>query len=193
VADRPFKTVHPKKRAFLAAYAETGNITRAAEMAEMSRPRHYEWLAADADYAQDFAAAEEQAGDRLEQAARARAVEGVQSRRLLLYRGEPLIDWSVPGKWVDEAGEDWQEGTSQGRKQWTGAFLCEVETKYSDTLLIFLLKGARPEKYAERRKIEVSADPRKEAEAIAAEIGKADDPAVVAQIERDLLISQEAR
>lgn len=36
-------------------------------------------------------------------------------------------------------------------------------------------------------------DPRKDAEAIAAEIGKADDPAVVAQIERDLLISQEAR
>jgi hypothetical protein len=36
-------------------------------------------------------------------------------------------------------------------------------------------------------------DRRAEAEAIAAEIGKADDPAVVAQIEQDLLISQEMK
>lgn len=34
-------------------------------------------------------------------------------------------------------------------------------------------------------------DTRKDAEAIAAEIGKADDPAVVAQIEADLLLSQD--
>lgn len=39
------------------------------------------------------------------------------------------------------------------------------------------------------KKVEDVTDHRKEAEAIAAEIGKADDPAVVAQIERDLLIS----
>jgi len=36
-------------------------------------------------------------------------------------------------------------------------------------------------------------DARKDAEAIAAEIGRADDPAVVERIHRDLLISQEAR
>jgi len=35
-------------------------------------------------------------------------------------------------------------------------------------------------------------DHRKEAEAIAAEIGKGDDPAIVGQIERDLLLGQEA-
>lgn len=39
-------------------------------------------------------------------------------------------------------------------------------------------------------RLEVS-DHRADAEAIAAEIGKADDPAVVAQIERDLVLSQE--
>jgi len=33
-------------------------------------------------------------------------------------------------------------------------------------------------------------DPRREAEAIAAEIGKGDDPAIVGQIERDLLLGQ---
>ncbi len=36
-------------------------------------------------------------------------------------------------------------------------------------------------------------DPRRDAEAIAAEIGKADDPAIVAQIERDLLLHQGVR
>ena len=34
----------------------------------------------------------------------------------------------------------------------------EVVKKYSDTLLIFLMKGANPGKYAERRKIEHSRD-----------------------------------
>jgi hypothetical protein len=41
-------------------------------------------------------------------------------------------------------------------------------------------------------RLEATIDHRKDAEAIAAEIGKADDPAVIAQIEKDLLISQEA-
>lgn len=41
------------------------------------------------------------------------------------------------------------------------------------------------------QKFEDVTDKRKEAEAIAAEIGKADDPAVVAQIEADLLLSQD--
>jgi hypothetical protein len=42
-------------------------------------------------------------------------------------------------------------------------------------------------------KTEDVTDRRKEAEAIAAEIGKADDAAVVAQIEQDLLLSQEIK
>jgi hypothetical protein len=56
----------------------------------------------------------EQAGERLEQEARRRAVEG--TKKNVYYQGEP----------------------------------CGVNTEYSDTLLIFLLKGAKPEKYAER-------------------------------------------
>lgn len=35
----------------------------------------------------------------------------------------------------------------------------EVETKYSDTLLIFLLKGLRPEKYRERTDVTISGEP----------------------------------
>ncbi|HET8626735.1 MAG TPA: hypothetical protein VFL91_04920 [Thermomicrobiales bacterium] len=91
---------HLKKRAFLAAFAENGNASRAAALAGVHRAQHYRWLAADPDYAAAFREAREHAADRLEEEARRRALAG------------------------------------------------------SDTLLIFLLKGARPEKYAERRRHE---------------------------------------
>ena len=104
-----------KKRAFLDAYAETGTIKRAAEIAGIERKSHYLWLEKDPEYVEEFKSAREQAGDSLEQEARRRAIEGVP---------EPV----------------WYRGQIVGEIQ-----------KYSDTLLIFLLKGAKPEKYAEKR------------------------------------------
>jgi hypothetical protein len=53
--------------------------------------------------------------------------------------------------------------------------------KYSDTLLIFLLKGARPERYRER--VDMTVDIRREAERVAAEAGL-DPDAVLAEAER---------
>lgn len=53
--------------------------------------------------------------------------------------------------------------------------------KYSDTLLIFLLKGARPDKYRER--VDLTVDIRREAERIAAEHGL-EVEAVIAEAER---------
>ena len=108
------KIPHPKKAAFLAALAEVGNITQAAEIAGLDRKTHYIWMKNDPDYPALYEEAMEQAADRLEQEARRRAVEGVEEP--VFYQGK-------------------QVGTIR---------------KYSDTLLIFLLKGARPEKYAER-------------------------------------------
>jgi len=35
------------KAAFLAAYAEVGNITRAAEIAGVDRTTHYKWIESD--------------------------------------------------------------------------------------------------------------------------------------------------
>lgn len=98
----------------LAAYAQTGNVSAAAKLAEVSRRSHYEWLARDKRYAAAFEEAVDEAADRLETEARRRAVSGVADP--VFYKGEKV-------------------GSIQ---------------KYSDTLLIFLLKGARPEKYAER-------------------------------------------
>lgn len=104
---------HPKKRAFLAAYAECGTIIQAAEIADITRKTHYDWLAEDPDYVKACQDAYLQAGERLEQEARRRAVKG--TKKPVFYKGEE----------------------------------CGTVTEYSDTLLIFLLKGAMPQKYKE--------------------------------------------
>lgn len=109
-----YATLQHKKRAFLVAYSECGNITQAAEAADISRQAHYNWLKEDPDYAVAFVYADEAAGDNLEAEARRRAVEGVEEP--VFYQGEVV-------------------GTIR---------------KYSDPLLIFLLKGAKPEKYKDR-------------------------------------------
>ena len=111
-----------KKAAFLAAYAELGNITRAALAAKVARTKHYAWLK-DPTYAQAFAEAEEIAVEKLEIEARRRAVEGLK-RKKFDRLGLPVMD--------PETGEQY------------------FEHEYSDTLLIFLLKAARPEKYKDR-------------------------------------------
>lgn len=114
------KTLQQKKRAFLAAFAEVGTITHAAELAGIDRQAHYRWLKDDPDYPALFADADEKACEKLEQEARRRAIEGVGEP--VFYKGEP----------------------------------CGTVQKYSDTLLIFLLKGAMPEKYRERYAAELT-------------------------------------
>jgi hypothetical protein len=106
---------HPKKHAFLAAYAHCGQIRRAARAAQCDWKNHYLWLAKDPMYAACFAQAQQMAGDFLEEEAIRRAVDGVQ-------------------KGV------WHQGALVGK-----------ERVYSDTLLIFALKGAKPAKYKESR------------------------------------------
>lgn len=113
---------HRKKRAFLVAFAQCGNVAQAAELAGIHRTTHYDWLGSDPQYAAAFVEAEDEAADRLEQEARRRAVEGVRREKSYYYKGERV-------------GVD-------------------VETDYSDTLLIFLLKGLRPEKYRDNVKQE---------------------------------------
>jgi hypothetical protein len=71
------KVTHPKKRAFLAAYSECANVTRAAQIAGVSRDQHYDWKAKDAAYAEAFALAGARAGDALEDECFRRAQLGV--------------------------------------------------------------------------------------------------------------------
>jgi len=113
------------QKAFLAAYAECGNITLAAKMAKIDRTQHYRWLD-NPEYAKMFQDAEEQAVEMLEREARRRAIEGLKKKKFD-KNGKPVID--------PETGEQY------------------VEHEYSDSLLIFLLKGARPEKYRDRHEV----------------------------------------
>lgn len=62
-------------------------------------------------------------------------------------------------------------------------------TEYSDQLLMFLLKGKRPEVYRER--VDLTVDIRKEAERIAAEAGLEAD-AVLAEAERIIAAGRSA-
>jgi len=109
-----------KQVAFLTAFAATGNIKAAAAIADIGRRTHYDWLSRDEAYRAAFADAVEEANDSLEAEARRRALDGVD---------EPVF--GSLGRGVGSG----QIGTIR---------------KFSDTLLIFLLKGARPEKYKER-------------------------------------------
>ncbi len=109
-----------KKRAFLAAVAEVGNITEAAKVAGVNRKDHYRWLQKDPSYPELFEAAMQEAADLMEAEARRRAVEGVDEP--VFYQG----------------------------------YECGSVRKYSDTLLMFLLKGVRPEKFRENVKQEIS-------------------------------------
>lgn len=118
-AEQSGEMLQHKKRAFLAAYRLCGSITKAAEISDIARKTHYEWMK-DEDYQRAFADAHEEAGDYLEQEARRRAVDGVD---------EPVF--------------------YKGKK-------CGEVTKYSDTLLIFLLNGLKPEKYKQRTTTEHS-------------------------------------
>jgi len=77
-ARNPKPKKNTKQAAFLAAYAETGNITQSAKIAKVNRTSHNLWLKKDDTYQERFDVAHLKACDRLEQEARRRAVEGVK-------------------------------------------------------------------------------------------------------------------
>lgn len=112
----------PKPR-LLAALAETGNITRACELAGVDRRTFYDWRDADPAFRQAVRDAFEAATDALEAEARRRAFDGLLQKKFT-KGGEPVIDPATDEQYF--------------------------EREYSDTLLIFLLKAHRPHKFRER-------------------------------------------
>lgn len=105
-----------RQRRFLEALSETGNVTLAARASAISRPRVYELRAVDDGFAQAWESAEQIAADRLEAEAWRRGVEGVP---------EPLVS---AGRLVSD-------------KDGQPIFL----QRYSDQLLLALLRARRPE------------------------------------------------
>ena len=87
----PFgKIRHPKKRAFLAAMANTASVLRAAQIAGMDRDNHYIWKKKDPDYAAAYEIACMRGVDVLEAEAVRRAHEGVT--KPIFHGGKRAID-----------------------------------------------------------------------------------------------------
>lgn len=119
----------PKKRAaFLEALARTANVTEAAALAGIGRTAAYDWRHDDPVFAAEWEAAVDEAADRMEREALRRAVEGVE---------KPVFGSLGQGLGSGEVGR---------------------VREYSDTLLIFLLKAARPDKYRERQDVKVQGE-----------------------------------
>ena len=132
---KPRKTREDKKRhqqAFLAAFSAIGIMTKAAKAAKVSPCQPYEWLKEDGLHGDEFrrlyAEAEKHAGEALEAEARRRAVDGL--KRFKFHNGTPIIDPETEQPYF--------------------------EYEYSDTLLIFLMKGVMPDKYRERQSVDLN-------------------------------------
>lgn len=121
--------------AFLAAFAETGNITHACKLANVGRSTVYERRDSDAGFRDLMAEAAQDAADALELEARRRALFGVE---------EPVVG-RVGGR---DGDDEWllDPTDPEGERRL-------VIRRYSDSLLMFLLKANRPEKYRERHEV----------------------------------------
>ncbi len=127
MSDSP-QNATPKRRprwakAFLSVLAESGNIRLSCQAAAVDRSTAYRLRSSDETFLAEWEQAQEEAADLLEQEARRRAHDG------------------------------WDEPVFGSMGQGLGSGEIGAVRKYSDTLLIFLLKGARPEKYRERHEV----------------------------------------
>lgn len=114
---------HPKKRAFLAAYAKCGIIAMACRYAEIDRGTYYLWMEHDEEFAARAGLAVAESKDHIEEEALRRATVG-----------------HTTVKEVYEIGADGQPALVRR----------EVSEGVSDTMLAMMLNGAKPEKYKAR-------------------------------------------
>jgi hypothetical protein len=138
------QTVEAKKAAFLRVFEDTASVTRACKIVGINRERHYTWQKEDPEYKAKFAVALDRAADSLEDEAVRRAKRGVS--KPVIYKGQ--MQYEVVR---DENGAPVMlPGTDEPKIRPL------VLREYSDTLLIFLLKGMRPDKYRDNWKGEIS-------------------------------------
>lgn len=121
-----------KRRLFLAAYAKCGAISLAAKAASVSQGIHYEWLK-DPEYAAAFVEAEKEAINALEGELFRRVYEGTEEA--VVYQGELCYEKDAKGKLTNKP--------------------LTIRRK-NDTLLIFALKGKRPDVYRDNFKGELA-------------------------------------
>lgn len=145
-----------KKAQLLNTYRELATISAACKAVRISRDTHYAWLQSDPVYVAEFHKAQEPAIQTLEDEAIRRAAYGVEEPVIhggqLCYAPQDL-----------HYAPDQYQGRGAKRKLKPGAVLTPKPgrkalsiRRYSDVLLIFLLKGGRPEKYKDRTSAEIS-------------------------------------
>lgn len=131
-----------KQARFLKAYRESGNIKYSCEVAVISRQAYYDWRDHDEAFKVQLPDAIEDAHDTLEFAAYERAVKGVESYVVSMGR---MVYEEIPA--LDKEGKPKLNGDG-GQIMLRGKPL--VERKYSDSLLITLLKANMPKKYKDK-------------------------------------------
>ncbi len=129
MSHRTVRTPEHAREAFLGALSAGASITAACRSADLGRTTVYGWRASDDDFARSWDEAIEGGTDRLEDEAFRRAHDGV---------AEPVISG---GRQVLDAD---------------GAPL--VVRRYSDNLLVTLLKARRPERFKDRLAADLRAD-----------------------------------
>ena len=130
------------EKTFLAELRRTGNHSAAARAARIHRTVPYKARQDDPDFAAAYADALEEACDGLELEARRRAHDGVDEP--VVYQGELM------GCWVMADGTVVSKDTP-------GATLVPLTVKkYSEALLLALLKAHRPERFRDNVKLEHS-------------------------------------
>jgi hypothetical protein len=122
---KKLKLTRERQERFVKALGETGIVSAAVAIAGTSRTRVYELRKHDSGFASAWDEAEEQAADALEAEAWRRAVDGVP---------EPLVS----------AGRVVRDDDGQPL----------AIRRYSDNLLLALLKARRPEKFKDRAVVE---------------------------------------
>ncbi len=181
--DQPFELVaDAKKRAWLTAYAITGRTDLACEAAGVSTALPYTrgWRE-DNEFQEAREEARTMAADGLEDAARKRAIEGTRSYKFnkdgVPLRHPEMCECGhglghhpkVLDLKAEAAGRDLPRPCNMTRvevdeetNEEVGLETCDCtqfvgapyfEHSYSDTLLIFLTKGAMPERYREIKEV----------------------------------------
>ena len=154
----PEKVVNDLAKAmFLAQLADAGMVTESAQAAGVDRKTVYNWRKTDKEFAQAWDDALVAGTEILEREATRRAVDGVEEP--VIYQGQPtpLYERNPDGstKFRIVMVDDGQGGKIQRQEpvplldeHGNPRFL--TIRKPSDTLMIFLLKARRPDKYRER-------------------------------------------
>ncbi len=121
-----------KRRLFLRTFAVSGIVLAGCRAAGVSRGALDKWRAGSEWFEELYQIAIEEAADRIEAEAIRRAVDGYD---------EPVIYQGMPTTVVDPLTGEQKQLTVR---------------KYSDALMALVLKGARPDKYRDNHKVEVS-------------------------------------